>query len=138
MSCNFTWLSNSVFRIDLASLKKDYPSCTQDICDEFRDLSFEEVFSKNYVLSDSGKVKIIKVRVANRNGNKGKSGGFRVIILANKEINHVCFIAIFAKSGAQGKDNIERVEVKQAIKTYQEELRNNSLIMHSNNLASLL
>jgi len=133
MACDFTWVSSSIFRENLESLRKEYPSCEQDICDEFKDLCFEEVFSKTYVLSYSGKVKIIKVRIANNNANKGKSGGFRLIILANSERNHVCFVALFAKTGPKGKDNIERAEIKLAIKFYQEEFKAHTLTEHCKN-----
>lgn len=133
MACNFTWVSSSIFRNNLASLRKDYPSCELDICEEFKDMSLQDVFAKNYVLSDSGKARVIKVRIANSHSKKGKSGGFRAIIIANLEREHVCLAALFVKTGSKGIDNIERSELKEVIKCYQSEYKNNDLIEHCRN-----
>ncbi|WP_123901197.1 hypothetical protein [Flavobacterium davisii] len=96
--------------------------------DEFSGLSFEDIFAKKYVLKDSGIAKILKIRIANSEQNKGKSSGFRILLIADSRTSEVIFLNIFAKTGTDGKDNIGREELKECLSIYKSEKKANTLV----------
>ena len=99
-----------------------------DITAEFLDLTFETIFAKKYVLKDSGIAKILKVRIANSEQNKGKSSGFRILLIADSRATEVTFLNIFSKTGSDGKDNIDKDELKESLSIYKSEKKSNTLI----------
>ncbi|MFD2941331.1 hypothetical protein [Flavobacterium notoginsengisoli] len=120
--------STSTFQESLKKLSTNYKTIKLDITQEFTDLSFEEIFSKKYVLKDSGVVKILKVRIANSEQGKGKSSGFRMLLIADKRTSEVVFLNIFAKTGSDGKDNIDKEELKDCLVIYKKEKQTNTLV----------
>lgn len=120
--------STSEFYNNLYSLLDKYPSVKDDVSEEFKGLLFESIFSKKYVLKDSGVVKILKVRIANSNQNKGKSSGFRVLLIADNRTSEVTFLNIFAKTGTSGKENIDKAELKQSLEIWKTEKKSGMLI----------
>src|SRR6218665_2204096 len=120
--------STSTFQESLKKLSTNYKTIKLDITQEFTDLSFEEIFSKKYVLKDSGVVKILKVRIANSEQGKGKSSGFRMLLIADKRTSEVVFLNIFAKTGTDGKDNIDKEELKDCLVIYKKEKQTNTLV----------
>ena len=128
MGQGITFRSTTIFYESFRRLCIAYPSLKSDFSDEFKGLTIEQIFSKKYILKDSGVVKIIKVRIANSNQNKGKSSGFRVIVLVDIRTAEVTLLNIFAKTGVSGKENIDKEEVKESLTTWKEERNANSLI----------
>lgn len=120
--------STSVFIDNIDKLSQKYPTLRKDLVDEFCSLTFNEIFSKKYVLKDSGVAKILKVRVANSEQNKGKSSGFRIILVVDKNKEQVTFLNIFTKTGTEGKDNIDREELKRCLSVFKSENKAGSLI----------
>jgi hypothetical protein len=120
--------STSVYQESLRKLSNNYNTIMSDITGEFSALSFEDIFAKKYVLKDSGIAKILKVRIANSEQNKGKSSGFRIFLIADSRTFEVTFLNIFAKTGADGKDNIDKEELKECLSIYKSEKKSNTLV----------
>jgi mRNA-degrading endonuclease RelE of RelBE toxin-antitoxin system len=120
--------STSVYQESLRKLSNNYNTIMSDIRGEFSALSFEDIFAKKYVLKDSGIEKILKVRIANSEQNKGKSSGFRIFLIADSRTSEVTFLNIFAKTGADGKDNIDKEEIKESLSRYKSEKKSNTLV----------
>lgn len=120
--------STSTFLDNFDKLSQKHPTIRKDIVNEFCHLTFDEIFSKKYILKDSGVAKILKVRVANSEQNKGKSAGFRIIVLVDKNKKQVTFLNIFSKTGTDGKDNIDKEELKDCLTIFKSENKNGTLI----------
>lgn len=123
-----TFKSTSVFIGTIDKLSQKYPTIKKDLVQEFCFLTFNEIFSKKYILKDSGVVKILKVRVANSEQNKGKSSGFRVILIVDKNKEEVIFLNIFSKTGIESKDNIDKEELKDCLSVFKSENKTGNLI----------
>jgi hypothetical protein len=111
----------SIFQNSIKKISGSHKTVWKDLSEEFLNLTFNDVFSKKYVLNDSGFVKILKIRIANSEQNKGKSSGFRLILLADKLTNVIVFIDLFAKTGLGGKDNFTKEELKHCLSIYKQE-----------------
>ncbi len=120
-ACNAT----SSYRAAVKKLKKPYPEIEECIKREFRGLTFEDVFNKSYVIQNSGVAKIIKVRVSD--GIKGKSAGFRLILVANSKTFVVTFLYVFPKTGKYARENINNDELRSILNDYKEEREQESL-----------
>lgn len=113
--------STSTFQESLRKLSNNYKTIKLDLAEEFGNKSFEDIFAKKYVLKDSGIAKILKIRIANSEQNKGKSAGFRIFLIADSRTSEITFINIFAKTGSDGKDNIDKEELKQCLSIFKSE-----------------
>jgi mRNA-degrading endonuclease RelE of RelBE toxin-antitoxin system len=122
------YLSTSAYRESLKKLSNNYNTVKLDLAEEFSNLTFEDIFAKKYVLKDSGVAKILKVRIANSQQNKGKSSGFRVLLIADSRTYEVTFLNIFVKTGTLGKDNIEKEELRECLSIYKSEKKSNTLV----------
>ena len=122
------FLSTSAYHESLRKLSNNYSTIKLDLTGEFSGLSFEDIFAKKYVLKDSGIAKILKVRIANSEQNKGKSSGFRIILIADSRTSEVTFLNIFAKTGSDGKDTIDKEELKECLSIYKSEKKSNTLV----------
>ena len=120
--------STSVFQESIKKLSNNYITINSDLTVEFSDLTFEAIFAKKYVLKNSGIAKILKVRIANSEQNKGKSSGFRILLIADSRTSEVTFLNIFAKTGPDGKDNIDKNELKECLSVYKSERKSNTLV----------
>ncbi|MNK26451.1 hypothetical protein D3C87_447880 [compost metagenome] len=113
---------------DIKKLKKSYPNIENDVREEFRGKTFEHIFELKQKLSNSGICRLLKVRVANsKNENSGKSGGFRVYLMANLSEQHVTFLTIYPKTNKGGKDNLDKNDLRDIIAEYTREKKNASL-----------
>lgn len=124
--------TTTTFRKDLESLcsrpKFGYSSCKKDISSEFkRAKTFQEIWNKPTSILDKGNIRIIKSRIPNSGQNTGKSGGFRIIFLANKKTNEVCLLHIYPKTGKYGKENILDKELERLLTEYFNEKTNKIL-----------
>lgn len=84
----------SVFKKEIKKLRKKYPSVTK---------IFEQIIddlTKSPGIGDeiSGHQGFFKVRYANPDAKKGKSGGFRVIYFFDSASNLVILVSIYSKS----------------------------------------
>ncbi len=120
--------STSLYQDSLVRLTSAYSTLLSDVSEEFANLTFEEIFAKKYVLRDSGIAKVLKVRIANSEQNKGKSAGFRLILIADKRTSEVTFLNVFAKTGVDAKDNISKDELKACLSSYKIEKKSKTLI----------
>lgn len=61
-----------------------------------------------------GEVTLYKIRIANSNNNKGKRGGYRVLVL--KKDSDFFILKVYPKTGVYGKENISNEEIISIIK----------------------
>lgn len=117
--------SISTFRNSLAAICKKnsdgYASCPSDICDELRDLSFEDVWAHNYLIRELGDVRVIKLRIQNSIQTLCKASGFRLIILCNKKNKSITLLNIYPKRGKHARVDQDKSEYKEQLRTYKEE-----------------
>ncbi|WP_343566333.1 hypothetical protein [Sphingobacterium sp.] len=116
---------------DIKKLKKSYPNIEKDVRDEFKGMTFDHIFELKQKLSDSGISRVLKVRIANSHNQSGKSGGFRLYLLANVKEQHVTFLTIYPKTNKGGRSNLDKNEVKELIAEYNKEKKDASLKVFS-------
>ena len=84
-----SFYSISIFRDSLESLcrkdKNGYTSCSEDICNHFRVVSFNDIWEMQTRLKDNGDFRVIKIRVQNSLQNLSSADGFRLIICCNRK-----------------------------------------------------
>lgn len=81
----------------------------------------------NYHLRSVKNLRLYKIRLPNPTMSKGKSGGFRLILLLNSLNEEIILLYVYPKIGPAGKKDIEEGEEEKLIKGYLEELKDNSL-----------
>ena len=132
-----TFFSTSTFRQSIITLcKKErngYHKCQKDICDRFKDLSFEDIWMLTTKLKDLDNIKIIKVRVPNSHLNLSAADSFRVIIVCDKRDNSIAFLEIYPKRGKLSKLDISQEEIKRLLKQFIAEKKTGILIKHDIN-----
>jgi len=127
--------STSIFRASLHELcrrpKYQYTSCPCDICAELLNKSVEELLTtNNAVLHDDGVKCIVKIRLPCASRNVGKSGGFRLIAVGNRQEQLLVMLDIYPKTGTRGKANITGSELAALLKTFLKERDANELARH--------
>lgn len=117
-----------------------YHSCKSDICNLFKDLSFEDICAKNYLIRDLNDIRIIKIRIPNSFQNLSSADGFRLIICCNNKYKTVNFLNIYPKRGKFAQMDQSPFEYKRQLKEYAELLKSGQLIEHdiSNELKIIL
>lgn len=80
--------------------------------------TFNQVWTKNYMLYENSFVKINKVRLENEAQNSGKSGGFRLIILCDSRTREIGLLYIYPKVGPKGKVSVNLNFSKMLVKNY--------------------
>ncbi len=128
--------STSTFRESLQELcrrvKHKYTSCPQDICAEFIDKSVEELLStNNAILNDDGIKCTVKIRLGCESRNTGKSGGFRLIAIIDRQKQQLIMLEVYPKVGPKGKSNISKLELGVLLKTYLTERDNGDIVEHN-------
>jgi len=116
------------FYKELTKLKKSYPNVLDDLKSEFKDISFIDLFNRNYRLQDAGNQRLIKHRVVNSHNQSGKSGGFRVYYIANLPEEKVTFLTIYPKSNKHGKENLDKSALRKIINEYKAENNSKSFL----------
>jgi hypothetical protein len=108
--------------------KDGYSSCKEDICNEFKDKSLEELWDTEPFLINNSRLRLIKARFCNSGASIGQSGAFRILYIITKDIEEIIFIYVFPKRGKFGKQNISLDESKEYFKNAIEAKKNNTLI----------
>lgn len=118
----------STFNEDIELLtgrsKHGYSSVCLDIKKHFQDLSFESFLNNSLCIFDSEEFRIFKIRLPNSGQNIGKSGGFRLICLADKRRTIPVLLHIYPKKGKYGKDDIDDKQLLLIAETYTAEMNN--------------
>jgi hypothetical protein len=127
--------STSIFRASLHDLcrqaKHQYFSCPSDICWELFEKSVDDLLTtNNAILHDDGIKCIVKIRIACSSRKVGKSGGFRLIVTADRSLQQLVFLDIYPKTGPRSKSNISNDDLKFLLKQYLNERDKNELRQH--------
>lgn len=132
MDCSFHSIStfrNSIQR--LCRKERDgYHLCKLDICNLFKDLTFEDIWVKNYLIRDLNDIRIIKIRIPNSFQNLSSADGFRVIICCNKKYKTINFLNIYPKRGKLAQMDQPPFEYKRQLREYADLLKSSKLIEH--------
>jgi mRNA-degrading endonuclease RelE of RelBE toxin-antitoxin system len=110
---------SSMFIKRIKELKKKYPNVKKD-ADVLADI-LEQGATPGDRLQGMGDYVVYKTRIASRDMQRGKSGGFRVVYYLHTE-THSILITIYAKAE---QDDIETELVLASVRQAIEELENN-------------
>ena len=94
------------FKKNVKALQKRYRSIKEDI-----EVLVEELFQNPYTGIKLGR-NTYKIRIKNRDNNKGKSGGYRIITYIVEENKKIFLVSIYSKSE---QDSIFDTELKRLI-----------------------
>ncbi len=124
--------STKSYRHSLGNLttkkKNKFYGCIKLSVEEFlRDNSFSEIWEMNYHLRNIHQLKLSKIRIANKTMKKGKSGGFRLILLLDSRTENIYLLTVYPKIGPDKKGNISDQEEEKLIKSFSTEFKENSL-----------
>lgn len=132
MDCSF--YSIETFRSSIEQLckkeKDGYHLCKTDICNLFKDLTFQDIWEKNYLIRDLNDIRVIKIRIPNSFQNLSSADGFRLIICCNKKYKSVNLLNIYPKRGKLAQMDQPPSEYKSQLVEYAECLKSSSLIEH--------
>jgi len=106
---------------------KSYGSLKSAIKDFLETYDFDEIWEMNYFLRDLGKTRVVKIRLPNKTMKKGSRGGFRLIVLLNKNLKTINLLYVYPKIGPDKKGNINDDEEIKLYKNYISELKENTL-----------
>lgn len=96
---------------------KQYGCISASIFKEFSDKTDEEISLRGNVLALGATSVILKKRAPSCNEN-GKSGGFRIICIVNKDESICGLLALYPKWGAYGQESMKKAEWKDRLKSY--------------------
>lgn len=119
--------------------RNGYHLCKSDICNLFKNLSFQDIWAKNYLIRDLDNIRIIKIRIPNSFQNLSSADGFRLIICCNIKYKTVNFLNIYPKRGKLSQMDQSSFEYKRQLREYSESLKLGKLIQHdiSNELKTI-
>ena len=111
------------FTKDLRELNKKskdrYYHCLDDILDEIKDFSINELALKGDALTPniiSPEYRYRKIRIENSLNSGGKSSGFRLICVISVSADAIIFLKVYPKSGRLGINDIGTNEKKRLLK----------------------
>lgn len=113
---NYSIQSTPAFKREYKKLVKKYPRSQEEIDSVISSLEAGNLVGDEYDnigLPDDEK--IIKVRIANIDANKGKSGGFRLIYYAIISDETILLLSIYSKSDTV---NLTQAEIIEILKKY--------------------
>lgn len=110
--------------------KNGYSSLREDICNEIlRYKNSEEAWQIRVNIRTIDKdVRLIKTEVRNTEQGLPKNNGYRLYLLVNKALNHVCFSYVHPKRGPFGQESISDMEEVDLVVTYAFQLESGTLI----------
>jgi hypothetical protein len=128
---NLVLVSTSNFRsaIELLTKRTDsgYANCIEDILNEFRGHSFEDIYNRHFLVREMGNVQVIKLRIQNSELGYSSAAGYRLIVLCNTNKNHIALLTIYPKKGKHSRGDITKFEYKELANTYAKELKSEYL-----------
>ncbi|NCT76142.1 MAG: hypothetical protein GXC78_16520 [Chitinophagaceae bacterium] len=128
------FVSISNFRDSLAKLLRradsGYKSCSQDLCNELKNASFDDIFNRHFLIKESGDLRVIKLRIQNSGQALSSAAGYRLIIVCNKKHNHVALLDVYPKRGKYSKMDLSKSEYKDILNAYGRELKSGRLATH--------
>jgi len=131
---NCTFFSIPTFRTSIEQLcrkeKDGYHLCKSDICKFFKDLTFQDIWAKNYLIRDLNDIRIIKIRIPNSFQNLSSADGFRLIICCNNKYKTVNLLNIYPKRGKLAQTDQPPFEYKRQLKDYATLLKSGILAEH--------
>ena len=131
------FVSTSNFRESLNKLTKradsGYKSCCEDLCNELKNVTFDDIFSRHFLIKESGDVRVIKLRIQNSDQNLSSAAGYRLIIICNRKHDHVALVEVYPKKGKYSKMDLTKVEYKNTVNNYGIELKSDQLVTHDIN-----
>ena len=104
-----------------------YGGIQKTIEDFLNDNFFDNIWEMNYHLRNIDQLKLSKIRLANKTMSKGKSGGFRLILVLNKANEDIYLLMVYPKIGPEKKGNINDQEEEKLLKGLFSELIDDTL-----------
>jgi hypothetical protein len=104
-----------------------YSSCLNDIRQNFKNQTFDDIYARHYLLRQTGELRLIKIRIPNSNLHYSSAAGYRLIIICNPLKKHVAFLYIYPKKGKYSESDITLSHIKALLKTYGRQLKDGSL-----------
>jgi len=86
-----------------------------------------ELYEMSHVLKFSNIHRTIKRPVENSGNKRGKRGSFRLLYLANKDIQEICLLHVYPKTGKYGKPQPTKEELILMQKTFLKEAKEKKL-----------
>ncbi len=103
----------SSFKRSVKKLKRRYPHIQDDIRDDIRDGVELLLHTPQLGVTVSASGGIRKVRLANRDARRGKSGGYRLLYyLEDEETQALYLLLVYSKSD---RENVTKRELKQLL-----------------------
>lgn len=122
------------FRSSLDQLcKKErngYHLCKNDIYKALENMSFKDIWELNYLIKDSGNIRVIKLRVPNSFQNLSSADGFRLIICCNRTYEMITFLNLYPKRGKLGMADQTKEDFKRQLNLYGSCLKDSLLVTH--------
>ncbi len=103
---NYRIIPSDEFKKNVKTLKKKYRNIKQDL-----ELLASELLKNPLIGTELGK-NTYKIRIKNRDNNKGKSAGYRIITYVVDKDSKIFLVSIYSKSE---KDNILDAELEELI-----------------------
>lgn len=114
--------STSSFQKDIDNLtereKYGYSSIRLDIRKHFANINFESFLNNSLNLYDNPDFRLFKIRLPNSGQNIGKSGGFRLICIADKTNKIAVLLHVYPKKGKMGKEDIDDKHINLLLEDY--------------------
>lgn len=128
--------STNSYRRALESLtkkkkKKNYACLPDEVKKLLTDYSFQEISEMNYFLRSVKHLKLYKIRLPNSTMSKGKSGGYRLILLLDFLKQDIVLLFVYPKTGPDGKNDLEEGEELKLLGRYLEELKEKKIEIYS-------
>ncbi|MEM1325763.1 MAG: hypothetical protein AAGI23_07415 [Bacteroidota bacterium] len=113
--------------------KNNYFRVRADICKEYIGVeAIDQMIQKGTtirVVNDEDQRILIKSRVPNSAMSEGKSGGFRVISIVNRQTSTTTFLTVYPKKGKMGKSDLSLSEYTDLLKQFISEYQSGQLVL---------
>lgn len=119
------YYSTSCFRNQVCELtkkaKEGYRSVLEDICNELKDKSIDEIRITLDRVKDEENFTIVKLRLQNEGLKLSKKDGFRLIYLVRKDKDIVILLDVYPKRGPKQRLNVKNNDYNIYLKNYLDE-----------------
>lgn len=121
------FLDSVSFFLSKKGIRNNYHSCLIDLASELKDCTSNDIISKSTIIRQDESFYLLKMRVANSAAPIGKSGGYRVWLILDKNTDEVCFLEVYPKKGTAGKPDLTKEERASILENYIQKKNANSL-----------